>query len=62
MHEFCLVVCRFMQYASVTADFFMDVVIKWNNDPVNDMIVHISVITNYLSNHMKSKSNHCLFG
>ena len=39
----------------------MDVFVRSNNYPVNDMTAHVSGLINDLDNVMKTKSSQCLF-
>ena len=47
---------------SVTVDFFMDVIVRLNNNPVNDMTAHVCGLIIDLDKVMKSKSSQSLFG
>ena len=40
----------------------MDVIIRSNNSPVNDVTAPVSVLINDLNKVMKTKSCQCLFG
>ena len=40
----------------------MDVIVRSNNDPVNDMIAPVSWLINDLGKAMKTKSSQSLFG
>ena len=40
----------------------MDVIVRSNNDPVNDMTAHMSGLINDLDKAMKNKSSQSLFG
>ena len=40
----------------------MDVIVRWNNNPVNDMTAPMSGLINDLDKVTKIKSSQCMFG
>ena len=47
---------------SITVDFFMDVIVRSNNNPVNYMTAPVSELVNDLDKVIKAKSSQSLFG